>query len=370
MRLLKKLASGRCSMLTLITVIALASTLASGAGVGEEAKVVVAAAPTIESPQATPSQVAPVAASTEQQVSQASQPQEHHIEPKSAGVAPGSGPGEQAAESAPVAQHAQVADGKTAVVDAKTGERKGRSEGEKSATSVATGAESSKVVADASKASPAEKSAEKKADANKTSEPTKIASNEKGASSGASQGKPTKSGSGSSLSGKSAIKSKLPANLGTVTSTGSGGQALYMSKHDAYSAIAEKHGALAAHSSMMKKADKRQMHSFGGIQKASGGLGDMLSPFKGVTDGGLARSKYSLVWMIREKLILACVTHITNQNFTYFPLKKPSSWRIHEVHRQGKIRSSSLCCLGPSGSCRPDGFLRVAHLTAASARST
>jgi len=90
------------------------------------------------------------------------------------------------------------------------------------------------------------------------------------------------------LTGKSAPKSKLPANLGTVTSTGSGGPAHYMSKHDAYSAIAEKHGALAQDA--MRKSDKRQLQGFGGIQKASG-LGDMLSPFKGVTDSGLARSK-------------------------------------------------------------------------------
>ena len=86
---------------------------------------------------------------------------------------------------------------------------------------------------------------------------------------------------------KSAPKSKLQANLGTVTSTGSGGH--YLSKHDAYSAIAEKHGALAQDA--MKKSDKKQLQGFGGIQKASGGLGDVLSPFKGVTDSGLARSK-------------------------------------------------------------------------------
>lgn len=90
---------------------------------------------------------------------------------------------------------------------------------------------------------------------------------------------------------KSASKSKLPANLGTVTSTGSGGHS-YMSKHDAYSAIAEKHGALAQDA--MKKSDKRQLQTgFGSIQKASG-IGDVLSPFKGVTDSGLARSKYKL----------------------------------------------------------------------------
>lgn len=102
-----------------------------------------------------------------------------------------------------------------------------------------------------------------------------------------SKGQPLNGKSGGSSSGKS----KLPANLGTVTSTGSGGATHYMSKHDAYSAIAEKHGALAQDA--MKKADKRNSHlqRFGGIQKASGGLGDMFSPFKGVTDSGLARSK-------------------------------------------------------------------------------
>lgn len=91
---------------------------------------------------------------------------------------------------------------------------------------------------------------------------------------------------------KNASKSKLPANLGTVTSTGSSGGHSYMSKHDAYSAIAEKHGALAQDA--MKKSDKRQLQTgFSSIQKASG-IGDMLSPFKGVTDSGLARSKYKI----------------------------------------------------------------------------
>ena len=94
----------------------------------------------------------------------------------------------------------------------------------------------------------------------------------------------------SGKTGASGPNKKSPANLGTVTSTGSGGPAHYMSKHDAYSAIAEKHGALAQDA--MRKADKRQhLQRFSGIQKA-GGFGDMLSPFKGVTDSGLARSKY------------------------------------------------------------------------------
>lgn len=97
------------------------------------------------------------------------------------------------------------------------------------------------------------------------------------------------SATSSASSTKLTAKSKLPANLGTVTSTGSGGPAHYMSKHDAYSAIAEKHGALAQDA--MRKSDKRQLQGFGGIQKASG-LGDMLAPFKSVSDSGLARSKY------------------------------------------------------------------------------
>lgn len=103
----------------------------------------------------------------------------------------------------------------------------------------------------------------------------------------------------SSSSSKASTKSKLPANLGTVTSTGNGngGSAHYMSKHDAYSAIAEKHGAIAHDA--MRKSDRHRtssssssIHRFGGIQKASG-IGDALNPFKSVTDSGLARSKYS-----------------------------------------------------------------------------
>lgn len=98
------------------------------------------------------------------------------------------------------------------------------------------------------------------------------------------------SGATAASGSKLTAKSKLPANLGTVTSTGSGGPAHYMSKHDAYSAIAEKHGALAQDA--MRKSDKRQLQGgFGGIQKA-GGLGDMFGPFKSVSDSGLARSKY------------------------------------------------------------------------------
>lgn len=115
-----------------------------------------------------------------------------------------------------------------------------------------------------------------------------------------SSAKPSsKPGKQQTLSGKSSGpsgKSKLPANLGTVTSTGSGGPTHYLSKHDAYSAIAEKHGSLAQVTSAHKKSDSKRASSsiqrFGGIQKASG-FGDMLSPFKGVTDSGLARSKYT-----------------------------------------------------------------------------
>ena len=98
-------------------------------------------------------------------------------------------------------------------------------------------------------------------------------------------------------SSSSSTKSKLPANLGTVTSTGSGGPAHYMSKHDAYSAIAEKHGALAQdamrHTQKVGADRRAHLQRFGGIQKASGGgVGDMLNPFRGVTDSGLARSEY------------------------------------------------------------------------------
>ena len=99
----------------------------------------------------------------------------------------------------------------------------------------------------------------------------------------------------SGASSGSGNKSRLPLNLGTVTSTGSGGPAHYMSKHDAYSAIAEKHGALAQDSvrnTHRVNTDRRShLQRFGGIQRASG-IGDMLSPFKGVTESDLARSEY------------------------------------------------------------------------------
>lgn len=152
--------------------------------------------------------------------------------------------------------------------------------------------ELSKVSDSSSKSSGGEKSpSSTAAAASKASESgatTKAPAASKSSGSKSSGQQQVKSSSGNS-------KSKLPANLGTVTSTGSGGH--YMSKHDAYSAIAEKHGALAHDA--MRKSDKRQLghgHNsgggFGGIKKASGGLvGDVFGPFKGVTDSGLARSE-------------------------------------------------------------------------------
>lgn len=143
-------------------------------------------------------------------------------------------------------------------------------------------------------ASPSQESSSKPAAGSKSSEQKQ--STGKPAAPSSSSGNSSKQ----QLSGKSGptpatINKRLPANLGTVTSTGSGGPAHYMSKHDAYSAIAEKHGALAQDA--MRKSDNRQHNNlqqrFSGIQKASG-IGDALNPFKGVTDSGLARSKYQL----------------------------------------------------------------------------
>lgn len=146
---------------------------------------------------------------------------------------------------------------------------------------------------------PVAKDTEQKAKDEKQATNSKGAESEKKAS---SSGKPQQQARQQSaqLAGKngssSSSKSKLPANLGTVTSTGSGGPAHYMSKHDAYSAIAEKHGALAQdamrHSQRVNSDRRSHLQRFGGIQKASG-IGDVLSPFKGVTDSGLARSEYS-----------------------------------------------------------------------------
>lgn len=95
----------------------------------------------------------------------------------------------------------------------------------------------------------------------------------------------------SSSSSRAQGKNKMQAPLGSVSSTGASGLTHYMSKHDAYSAIAEKHGHLAQEA--MRKSDKRQMQAFGnsGIQKASG-ISDVLNPFKASGDSGLARSKY------------------------------------------------------------------------------
>lgn len=141
--------------------------------------------------------------------------------------------------------------------------------------------------ADQSKASP-----EKAAEPSKSDQSTK-SKQESGDSKSTAKPK-----TASTSSQKASTKSKLPANLGTVTSTGNGngGSAHYMSKHDAYSAIAEKHGAIAHDA--MRKSDRHKstsssssLHRFGGIQKASG-IADSLNPFRGVTDSGLARSEY------------------------------------------------------------------------------
>lgn len=77
---------------------------------------------------------------------------------------------------------------------------------------------------------------------------------------------------------------------GPVTSTGNSGSH-YLSKHDSYSAIAERHLFTDA----MRKSDRRRAHSsMSGIEKAAS-FGNMFSnPLNGITDNGLARSKYSV----------------------------------------------------------------------------
>lgn len=160
---------------------------------------------------------------------------------------------------------------------------------EKSAPSSSAQAESGKPAAAVSTGAAAALAAKTAADQQRqaaaSSKSSAQASNKLSGKSGSS--------SASAAAATSATGKKLPANLGTVTSTGSGGPAHYMSKHDAYSAIAEKHGALAQDA--IRKVDKRPSHGnlqrFGSIQKASG-FTDSLNPFKTVTDGGLARSKY------------------------------------------------------------------------------
>lgn len=168
-----------------------------------------------------------------------------------------------------------------------SGQRQGRSESADSKTSDQQDKKQSSDAASSSTSATTSDKADK--------EKPKVASGDatkKAASSSSSTSSPRQPSSASKASSSSATKSKNNANLGTVTSTGSGGSAHYMSKHDAYSAIAEKHGALAHDA--MRKSDKRRIQSsspFGGIQKASG-FGDFSSPIKGVGDTGLARSEY------------------------------------------------------------------------------
>lgn len=218
---------------------------------------VIASASSEAGPQKSPASVAS-AAETRPIVAQSSAVQESDLKPK----------------STPTQTQVDSQAAKTSVEDKSTGERKARAESETPAKA------SSESSSELSKPTAAAESAPKPTESNATKPATS---------------KPTKQ---QTLSGKSASqsgKSKLPANLGTVTSTGSGGPTHYLSKHDAYSAIAEKHGSLAQVTSGHKKSDPRRASSsiqrFGGIQKASG-IGDMLSPFKGVTDSGLARSKF------------------------------------------------------------------------------
>lgn len=122
------------------------------------------------------------------------------------------------------------------------------------------------------------------ADKDKTSSDKKQSDSSGSKSSSSSRSKPNQSSSSKTSSNNG--KPRHQANIG------SGGGGIYKAKSDAYSAIAEKHGALA-HEAVRKSDRRRISHggAFGSIQKASG-FGDVLGPLKGVTDGGLARSKY------------------------------------------------------------------------------
>lgn len=207
------------------------------------------------------------------------------LEAKKSDPQPVAPPAKQAEESGPASKQAPAAE--PATESAMNGKRKAKSADPEIPAAAASGSASADQKPAADEKAAAGEKGEQAAKA-KAAEPPAASKSSAGPSKATQQKQ-------SSLSGKSgSSKSKLPANLGTVTSTGSGGATHYMSKHDAYSAIAEKHGALAHDA--MRKSDKRHMHSSGGgnpfsgsIQKASG-LGEMLNPFKGVTDSGLART--------------------------------------------------------------------------------
>lgn len=100
-------------------------------------------------------------------------------------------------------------------------------------------------------------------------------------STAAKQSKPS-----SSSSSKTVSKPKHQANIG------SGGGGMYKHKPDEIAKIVELQHNSVAHK--MKASDNRRTSNtgFGGVQKASA-IGDMFSPIKGVTDSGLARSKYT-----------------------------------------------------------------------------
>lgn len=246
-------------------------------------------------------------------------------------------------------------------VDSEVAKRKARSESSPAASPAAESKPADKAspaAASPPKAAVAEtKPAVKSAAASKPAPAASPAAPAAGAASSSSS-----SGAAAASGSKLAAKSKLPANLGTVTSTGSGGPAHYMSKHDAYSAIAEKHGALAQDA--MRKSDKRQLQGgFGGIQKA-GGLGDMFGPFKSVSDSGLARSKYlliSLFKLTRQPTFTNTDEFLLNTHIDFANLSSPG--RLNEIHHEEQVLCSSLCCIGLVGRSRPDGLLRVAHIT-------
>lgn len=144
----------------------------------------------------------------------------------------------------------------------------------------------------------------KPAEASKTSETNdkissandKSSSNDKKSSESSSSA--SKSSSSSSKPSKS-TSSSLNKN-GTKrhqANIGSGG-GVYKAKNDPYSSIAEKH-TNSHHTTRSEKRRASHSSNFVGIQKASG-IGDMFNPLKGVTDGGLARSKYNSIIMIRH----------------------------------------------------------------------
>lgn len=167
--------------------------------------------------------------------------------------------------------------------------RQARAEGS-AGESASTASASSATTASSVESSKSTSSSQEAAKKESTTTTAQVSSQKKQQSASKSNGASSKNAI-KSPSSMSNGKPRLQANLGSTILQGSVNQ---MSKHDAYSAIAEKHGALAQDA--MRRSDKRRIGNGGafgpaGIQKASG-LGDIFNPVRQMSDGGLARSKY------------------------------------------------------------------------------